>query len=300
MIKPPFLKRGDKTGIVAPGRKVKPSDIEASIDFFEAWELQVVLAKNLFSNDHSYLAGTDSQRLYDLQSMMDDTSIRAIICARGGYGSTRILDQLDFNSFLKSPKWVAGFSDITAFHLKLSKINVASVHGTMPILFSKKESAESIESLRRILFGEPQHFLVEQHQLNQRGRGIGQLIGGNLSLLTDSIGTANELDTNGKILVIEEVDEYLYKIDRMMIQLKRAGKLNNLNGLIIGHMTDVKDTELKFGERMEDIIRNHTSSFQFPIAFNFPIGHENPNLAWIYGAVAQLDVTEQNSSLSYL
>ncbi len=300
MIKPPFLKRGDKIGIVGPGRKIKPGDIEASIDFFKAWGLQVVLAKNVFSNDHSYLAGTDSQRLFDFQSMMDDTSIRAIICARGGYGSTRILDQLDFTTFLKSPKWVVGFSDITAFHLKLFKINVASAHGTMPILFSKTESADSIESLRRILFGEPQHFLVNLCPSNRTGKATGQLIGGNLSLLVDSIGTVNELDTDGKVLVIEEIGEYLYKLDRMMVQLKRAGKFNKLNGLVVGYMTDIKDTELKFGETMEGIILNHTLSFQFPIAFNFPIGHENPNLAWIHGAAAQLDVTEPNSSLSYL
>lgn len=300
MIKPPFLKPGDKIGIVAPGRKVKPADIEASIHFFKAWGLQVVLAKNVYSNDHSYLAGTDSQRLFDFQSMMDDTTIRAIICARGGYGSTRILDQLDFTTFLKSPKWVVGFSDITAFHLKLFNINVASVHGTMPILFSKTESADSIESLRRILFGEPQHFLVNSCSSNRTGKATGQLIGGNLSLLVDSIGTANEPETDGKVLVIEEIDEYLYKLDRMMVQLKRAGKLNNLNGLIVGYMTDIKDTELKFGETVEGIILNHTSSFQFPIAFNFPVGHENPNQAWIHGAAAQLDVTEHNSRLSYL
>jgi muramoyltetrapeptide carboxypeptidase len=142
--------------------------------------------------------------------------------------------------------------------------------------------------------------LIDAHPSNRAGKSTGQLVGGNLSLLVDSIGTANELETDGNILVIEEVDEYLYKLDRMMVQLKRAGKLNNLSGLIVGHITDIKDTELKFGERVEDIIRNHTSSFQFPIAFNFPIGHENPNLAWIHGAAAHLDVTEHNSNLSYL
>jgi muramoyltetrapeptide carboxypeptidase len=300
MINAPLLKPGDKIGIAAPGRKVKPADIEASIEIFEAWRLQVVLAKNLYSNDHSYLAGTDSQRLSDFQSMMDDESIRAIICARGGYGSTRILDQLDFTIFQKSPKWIAGFSDITAFHLRLSKINVASIHSTMPILFSKTDSAESIESLRRILFGEPQPFLVDPYPSNRAGKATGQLIGGNLSLLVDSIGTTNELNTDGKILVIEEIGEYLYKLDRMMVHLKRTGKLNNLSGLIVGYMTDIQDTELKFGETVEEIILNHSSSFQFPIAFNFSIGHENPNMAWIHGAAAQLDVTEHNSSLRYL
>jgi muramoyltetrapeptide carboxypeptidase len=300
MIKPSFLNRGDKIGIVAPGRKVKLSDVEVSINIFEAWGLKVVLAKNLFSNDHSYLAGTDEQRLSDFQTMLDDDSVKAIVSARGGYGSTRILDQLNFSSFLKSPKWIAGFSDVTAFHLKLSKLNVASIHSTMPILFSKIESTESVESLRKTLFGEHQQFSIDSFISNRKGKSTGQMIGGNLSLVVDSIGTTNDPDLAGKILVIEEIDEYLYKIDRMMVQLKRSGKLDKLNGLIVGHMTDIKDTELKFGEGAEDIILNHTSSFQFPIAFNFPIGHENPNLAWVHGAVAQLEVSEGKSMLTYL
>src|SRR6188768_959572 len=174
MIKPPFLKRGDKIGLVAPGRKVKRSDIEASIDTFQAWGLEVVLATHLFSSDHSYLAGTDEQRLSDFQAMLDDESVKTIICARGGYGSTRILDQLDFTSFLKNPKWIAGFSDVTAFHLKLAKLNVASIHSTMPILFSKTESVDSVESLRKILFGEHQNFLVNQQVSNRFGKATGE------------------------------------------------------------------------------------------------------------------------------
>ncbi len=300
MVKPPFLNRGDKIGISAPGRKIKQSDVEVAINIFESWGLHIALAQNLFSTDHSYLAGTDEQRLSDFQTMMDDDSIRAIICARGGYGSTRILDQLDFASFLKNPKWIAGFSDITAFHLKLSNLNVASIHSTMPILFSKKESVDSIESLKNIIFGDPQNFLLEPHLSNRKGKGFGKLIGGNLSLILDSMGTSSELNTEGKILIIEEVDEYLYKLDRMMVQLKRTGKLDNLNGMIIGHMTNIKDTELNFGESVEEIICHHSSTFHFPIAFNFPTGHENPNLAWMHGSTAQLDVTKEAVSLQYL
>ena len=299
MNKPPFLNRGDKIGIVAPGRKVKYSDVESAFTILEAWGLKVITAKHLFSNDHSYLAGTDKQRLTDFQTMIDDDSIKAIMCARGGYGSTRILDQLDFTGFLKRPKWIAGFSDITAFHLKLSKLDVASIHSTMPILFSKSESAESIESLKKILFGEPQHFSIDPNLINRIGTATGPLIGGNLSLVLDSIGTLSEPDTIGKILILEEVDEYLYKLDRMMVQLKRTGKLDNLSGLIIGHMTDIKDTELKFGESVEEIVLHYTASFQFPIAFSFPTGHENPNLAWMYGSTAQLDVTKDIVRLSY-
>lgn len=300
MIQPPFLHPGDKIGITAPGRKVMHQDIEEAIRVFHAWGLEVVLAKNIFSNAHSYLAGTDDQRLSDFQLMLNDDSVKAIVCARGGYGSTRILDQLDFSSFLKSPKWIVGFSDVTAFHLILARHSVTSVHGIMPILFSKPGALESIESLRSVLFGMPQHFIVNAHEANRNGKGTGQLVGGNLSLILDSMGTPTEPDLDGKILVIEEIDEYLYKIDRMMVQLRRTGKLNNLRGLIVGHMTDVKDTTLKFGETINDIILNHSSPFQFPIAFHFPTGHECPNLAWIHGAHAQLEVTSNQSSLTYL
>jgi len=300
MTQPPFLRPGDKIGITAPGRKVSHQDIEEAIHIFQTWGLEVVLAKNIFSNEHSYLAGTDQQRLSDFQAMLNDDSIKAFVCARGGYGSTRILDQLDFSSFMKSPKWIVGFSDVTAFHLKLARLHVASIHGIMPILFSKPEAVESIESLRKALFGIPQPLTVDLHSSNRNGKGTGQLIGGNLSLILDSMGTTTEPDLDGKILVIEEVDEYLYKIDRMMVQLRRAGKLSNLNGLIVGHMTDVKDTSLKFGEAVHDIVKNHTSSFQFPIAFQFPLGHECPNLAWIHGANAQLEVTSSQSILTYV
>ncbi|HOX82727.1 MAG TPA: LD-carboxypeptidase [Chryseolinea sp.] len=300
MNKPPYLKPGDTVGIVAPGRKVTLSEIQYAINILKSCGLHVVLAKNVFSSDHSYLAGTDDQRLSDVQSILDDKSINAIVCARGGYGSTRILDQLDFTSFLKNPKWIAGFSDITAFHLKLSKLNVASIHSTMPILFSQMESADSIESLRRTLLGDPQSFLVNPHPLNRIGNASGQLIGGNLSLVLDSMGTSSEPDLDEKILIIEEVDEYLYKLDRMMVQLKRTGKLEKLSGLVVGYMTSIKDTTLAFGESAEVIIGHHTSSYHFPIAFNFPIGHENPNLAWIHGATVQLDVSESKSALTYL
>jgi len=300
MIRPPYLKLDDKIGIIAPGRKVIPGDIQTAISILESWGLHVVLAKNVFSSDHSYLAGTDSQRLSDVQSMLDDESISAILCARGGYGSTRILDQLDFTSFLKNPKWIAGFSDITAFHLKLSKLNVASIHSTMPILFSQTESAHSIETLKGALLGDPQSFRVIPHPLNRIGTKSGQLIGGNLSLLLDSMSTASEPDLDGKILIIEEIDEYLYKLDRMMVQLNRTGKLEKLSGLVVGYMTDIKDTALTFGESTEAIILHHTSSYDFPVAFNFPIGHENPNLAWIQGAMVQLGVSENKSILTYL
>jgi muramoyltetrapeptide carboxypeptidase len=300
MITPPYLQKGNRVGIVSPGRKVQQEDVEVAIKDFSAWGLIPVLATNLFSNKHGYLAGTDQQRLSDLQAMMDDDSIQAVICARGGYGTTRLLDKLELGNFIKTPKWVVGFSDITSLHLKLFKEGVVSIHGTMPVLFSKNDSKESIEALRKLLFGESIIIEGAASQHNKPGQAVGQIIGGNLSLIADSIGTSSEPDTGGKILVIEEIDEYLYKLDRMLVQLKRAGKLANLSGLVVGHFTDIKDIQLAFGETVEEIIRNHTSQFNFPIGFKFPIGHENPNLPFKHGARVTLTVTRDGSFLEDL
>jgi muramoyltetrapeptide carboxypeptidase len=230
---------------------------------------------------------------------LDDPSVRAIICARGGYGTTRILDQLDFTSFLKNPKWICGFSDITALHLKLQALNVQSIHSTMPVMFPKKESASSVESLKNLLFGKGDVLTVEASAHNKPGDCSGELIGGNLSLLTDSLGTSSEIRTDNRILIIEEVDESMYRFDRMLVHLKRAEKLKNLAGLVIGHMTDMKESELPFGERVQQIILNHAGEYGYPVAFNFPIGHENPNLAWIQGAKGQLSVTDKKSILTF-
>jgi muramoyltetrapeptide carboxypeptidase len=297
MIRPNFLKPGDKLGIIAPGRKVSPQDVEKALAQFESWGLQPVPGKHLFSNAHAYLAGTDEQRLEDFQGMLDDDSIRGVICARGGYGSSRIIDQLDFTAFQKSPKWIAGFSDITAVLLKLSALGFQSLHSTMPILFSKPEAAPSVVSLKDALFGHFHALHAAHHPGNKSGKAQGQLIGGNLSLVADAIGTSGEPDTRGKILVIEEIEEYRYKIDRMMVHLKRAGKLQGLAGLVVGHMTDIRDSELNFGESVEAIIRYHTREFDFPVGFGFPTGHDNPNIAWPHGARVELNVAEDRSTL---
>jgi muramoyltetrapeptide carboxypeptidase len=299
MIRPPTLHPGDKIGIIAPGRRVSLSDVDVAIDLFKTWQLDVVLANNLFSNGHSYLAGTDDQRRDDFQSMLDDHTVKAIVSARGGYGSSRILDSLDFTRFQKNPKWIAGFSDITAVHLKLFNLGYESIHATMPILFSKAGSAESVTSLKNVLLGTPAPLEAKFFSYNRTGRSEAQVVGGNLSLIVDALGTASEPDTDGKILVIEEVEEYLYKMDRMITHLKRAGKLKNLAGLLVGHMTNILDSELSFGETVEDIIHYHTREYTFPVAFRFPTGHENPNLAWIHGGQAQLEVTPEISRLSF-
>jgi muramoyltetrapeptide carboxypeptidase len=296
---PPPLKQGDKIVIVAPARKIHQADVASAVDVLSTWGLQVELSKNLFSSKHSYFAASDEERISDFQDAIDDNSEKAIICARGGYGSTRILDQLNFTSLQNNPKWIIGFSDITAIHLKMFQLGLVSIHATMPILFARPESLPSVESLKRLLFTGECTIEAAPAKGNRMGVGKGIVIGGNLSLIADSLGTASEPDTNDAILIIEEIDEYLYKIDRQITQLKRAGKLKNLKGLIVGHMTDIKDSELPFGESIEQIILSATKDYSFPIGFRFPSGHENPNYAWIHGAEGHLTVDANCVSLTY-
>lgn len=299
MVIPDLLKPGDKVAIVSPARKLGSADVTFAANTIASWGLEVVLGKNIFSSAHSYLSGTDRERLEDLQTMIDDASVKCVICARGGYGTTRILDALNLNALSTHPKWIIGFSDITALHLKLFKDEFVSIHATMPVLFARQESASSVESLRRLLMQGESSIECGPSSFNLAGKRAGRLIGGNLSLIVDSIGTATDPDTHGKILVVEEIDEYLYKVDRMMTQLQRSGKLENLAGLIVGHMTDIKDTDLSYGMSVEEIILNAVKDYGYPVAFRLPSGHENPNLAWVHGGEADFVVSAGGASLKF-
>jgi muramoyltetrapeptide carboxypeptidase len=299
MIYPPKLKEGDAVGITATARKITPAQLEQALKVLKSWGLKTVLAKNIFSSQHSYLAGTDAERREDLQSLINDPEIKAIFCARGGYGSTRIVEDIDFSSLRKSPKWIIGFSDVTAIHLRLAAMEVASIHGTMPIFFAQPEALGSVESIQKILFSGACDIVIGPESFNRPGAGTGEVVGGNLSLVVDALNTPSEPDTTGKILFVEEVDEYFYKLDRMFTQLRRSGKLKELNGLIIGHMTDIKNSELEFGESVSQIVLHAVRDYQFPVAFSFPSGHQNPNLAWIHGGEASLKVGVTDVQLSY-
>jgi muramoyltetrapeptide carboxypeptidase len=299
MIYPPKLKPGDTVGIVAPARKISPEQLEAALQILQSWGLQTLLAKNIFSSKHSYLAGSDDERRQDFQSMIDDRRVKAIICARGGYGSTRILEDVDFSALKAAPKWITGFSDVTAFHLRLHSIGFASIHGTMPIFFSRDDSKSSVESLKKILFTGSCEVEISPEEANRPGHGVGEVVGGNLSLIVDALTTPSEPDTNNKILIVEEVDEYFYKLDRMFTQLRRTGKLKNLAGLLIGHMTDLKNSELAFGESVSQIVLHAVRDYHYPVAFSFPSGHQNPNIAWIHGAPGILEVSINKASFSY-
>ncbi len=291
------LTAGDKICLVAPGRKVSEIDIEESISVFNTWGLKVEPGKNIFSTHHSYLAGTDDERVADFQCALDDPEAKAIICARGGYGSSRIIDQLDFTKFKAGPKWIVGFSDITCFHLACARMGINSIHGAMPIQFSKKRAHGSIESLRKILFGEQAEMTAFPNTQNRMGNAAAPLIGGNLSLLVDSLGTKNEIDTENKILLIEEIDEPRYKVDRMLMQLKRAGKFDRLAGLGIGQMTEIGDPGLPFEETIEEIVLSKLSA-EIPVAFDLPFGHEHPNYAWVQGKTTTFVVNESGAVLN--
>jgi muramoyltetrapeptide carboxypeptidase len=298
MIVPPFLKTDDVVCIVAPAGRVKEDALNVPIKILQGNGLKVILGKHVYSNSHTYLAATDEERLFDLQAAVDNPSVKAIFCARGGYGTTRILDRVNFDPLIQNPKWIVGFSDVTSLHLRLSNLGYESIHGIMPVLFTKPNSADSTESLINLLFGKPSDFSIEPSPFNKLGKNRGELVGGNLSLIVDSIGTTSEPETNGKILVLEEIDEYRYKVDRMMTHLKRAGKLSSLSGLIVGHMTGISDDDT-FNDSVEEIILGKVTEFDYPVIFGFPTGHDFPNLAWRSGARVELNATEHRVTLTY-
>jgi len=296
MIYPPFLNPGDTIGIVAPARKVNRNELEFSIRWWEEKGFRVALGKHLFAAHHQY-AGTDEERAEDLQNMLDNSEIKAIFCARGGYGTLRIIDKLEFLSFRLEPKWICGFSDITVLHSHINKVlEIATIHAAMPYSMNENNLV-NLEMLFQTLIGEHPIYKCKPHLQNRNGACNGQLTGGNLSLLYALSGSASDINTKQKILFIEDVDEYLYHIDRMMLQLKRAGKLKNLAGLLVGNFTKVKDNEIAFGKTFEEIIREHCEEYNFPIAFNFPAGHDETNVALKFSANYSLTVENDKTTL---
>ncbi len=282
-ITPTYLQKGDKVGITAPAKAVAITEISYAIQVLEEWGLEIILGKNLAENE--------LQRAEDLQAMLDSPDIKAILCARGGYGTSKIIDKLNFEKFLQSPKWIVGFSDITVLHSTLHLLGVESIHGTMPALFSK-QSTESVESLRLALFGTVQPFALPATPHCRAGKATGQLIGGNLSILVNMLGTPSEVDMAGKVLFLEDVGEYLYHIERMLIQLYRAKKLAHLAGLIIGEFSQIRDQDQSFGKNIHTLINDIVAEYDYPVAHHFPIGHEKENLSLICGRQARLEVSD--------
>jgi len=284
---PAYLHKGDKIGIVASARKISKTEMLPAIELLKQWGLEVVQGKHLFDENNQF-AGTDEERAYDLQTMLDDASIKAIIVARGGYGTVRIIDRIDFTGFVKQPKWLVGYSDVTVLHSHIHTLGIETIHATMPINFLKNEAAT--ESLHMALFGQKINYNISPYPLNRTGETQAPLVGGNLSLIYSLMGSPSEIDTQGKILFLEDLDEYLYHVDRMMMALKRAGKLAHLAGLVIGGMTDMKDNTVPFGKTAEEIIIDAVKEYNYPVCFNFPAGHVDKNMALFLGRKVSLNV----------
>jgi muramoyltetrapeptide carboxypeptidase len=298
MMLPPYLQKGDTVAIAASARKVSPAEMQPAISLFESWGLKVQLPSDLFAVDHQF-AGNDQLRAHTFQQLLNDPTIKAIFCARGGYGTVRMIDALDFTHFIQHPKWIIGYSDITVLHSHLFRhTSIATIHATMPInMQAHTADAESIESLRTLLFGSPIPYTFNPHPFNTNGKTTGKLVGGNLSVLYSLLGSESDIDTQGCILFLEDLDEYLYHIDRMMVNLKRNGKLAKLAGLVVGDMSDMKDNTIPFGKTALEIIAEHTAAYEFPVAFGFPAGHEKRNLAMTFGIDYTLESAHTSCNL---
>jgi len=294
MIKtPPYLEKGDTIGIVCPaGFMLAEKAAECIRVLQEEWGYKVKIGKTLGGDSKVYFSGTDRERLDDLQQMIDDEDVKAILCGRGGYGMTHIIDHIDFRKFKKHPKWIIGFSDITLLHSHLySNYYISSMHAPMAAAFNDAGYVNRfVQSLRSALEGKKARYEAEPHELNKKGEAIGELVGGNLALLTHAVGTDSDIKTRGRILLLEDVGEYLYNIDRMLYQLKRSGKLKNLAGLVIGGFTDTKDTDRPFGKNVHDIIHDVIKEYEYPVCFNFPVSHGKENYALKIGVGYKLKV----------
>lgn len=296
---PPYLEKGDTIGIVAPAGFMPVENMQTCIETLDSWGYNVRLGETTHSNSQNYFSGTDEERLNDFQQMLDDRNVKAILCARGGYGASRIVDQISFKKFRKHPKWIIGFSDITVLHSHIfSNYKIASLHAPMAAAFNDGEfNNPYILSLKDSIEGKPAHYECAPHGFNKNGEARGQLVGGNLSLLAHLIGTDSDLKTKDKILFLEDVGEYLYNVDRLLLQLKRSGKFDKLAGLIIGGFTDNKDTERPFGKSVYDIIYEQVNDFDFPVCYGFPVSHEKENYALKIGGKYKLTVSNEISVL---
>lgn len=294
---PPPLRPGDRVGVLAPASRVDVTALEPAFATLRSWGLVVEQGPTLTGCFHQF-AGTDGERAADLQRFLDDAAIRAVFAARGGYGVSRLLDGLDFSGFLQNPKWLVGFSDLTALHAHVNQLGVESLHGPMPKNFGFDPTGKSVETLRRALFGEPLGYELPPHPLNRPGTATGALTGGNLCLVCHLIGSASEVDTAGKILFLEDVGEYHHAIDRYLVQLKRAGKLARLAGLLVGRFSDMKDNAgVPYGITPWEMVAGHVAGYDFPVAYNFPVSHEADNWALVCGRTARLEVTDTGTVL---
>lgn len=292
------LQQGAVIGITCPSGYVSAERIQYAIAVLERWGYKVKVGKTV-GNEFHYFAGTDQERLADLQTMMDDPAVDAILMGRGGYGMSRIIDDLDFTAFNARPKWVCGFSDITVLHSHITAtLGIPTLHSPMCGAFKPEtEQEDYLLSLKRALAGAGEQYAIPAAAFNRAGEASGVLTGGNLSLLVHMIGTRSDVDTKDKILFLEDLGEHLYHIDRMLLQLKRAGKLDGIAGLVLGGFTDLQDTERPFGQTIEEIIWDKVKEYNYPVCFNFPCGHQDVNYTLALGMRHTLTVDAGGAKL---
>ena len=297
MIRPNYLQKGDTVAIVSTARKVFEKELIPALSILKNWKLNVVLGTSIEAEEHQF-AGNDKLRASDFQEMLDNPKIKAIWCARGGYGTIRMLDLLDFSNFKNNPKWIIGYSDVTVLHSHLHQLGFETLHAQMPVSIETKTAA-CVQSLKSSLFGKNTNITIPYEVSNVMGNAKGVLVGGNLSMLYSVCGSSSSISTKGKILFIEDLDEYLYHIDRMLQNLKRNGMLDQLEGLIIGGMTQMHDNDIPFGQSTEEIILSICNDYNYPIVFNFPAGHIDDNRALILGRKAELIISKTETILTF-
>ena len=297
MITPEFLQKGDTIGILATARKVDLASLQPAIKLLESWGLKVVVGKTI-GKEENQLAGPDWLRATDFQEMLDNPKIKAIWAAKGGYGTVRIIDRIDFANFKKKPKWICGFSDMTVLHSHINNMGIETIHSFMA-LNAGTANSEVLASFRKALFGEKLSYAIPSHEYNVKGAAKGEIVGGNLSVLYSIIGSKSEIDYKGKILFIEDLDEYLYHIDRMMMNLKRNGYFDGLKAVIVGGMSSMNDNEIPWGKDALQIIQDVLKDYKFPIIYNFPAGHIKDNRTLILGKVVSIDVDQNGSVVKF-
>ncbi len=302
LIHPPYLKAGDTVAIVAPSGilKNREREVRQAQALLKSWGLHTIVGKHVFKKANHF-AGTDDERCEDMQQAMDDPSVSAIWCARGGYGTVRILDKLDYTKFKEYPKWIIGYSDITALHNQVHNEGYQSMHALMCVSLTENltEIKETVATFKEAIFGTPRSYQLEGSKYNKTGKSSGQLVGGNLTMLHTMLGSDTSIDTSGKILFIEEIGEYKYHIDRMLQSMKRAGYFTNCKGLIVGDMTKLRKNTTLWGTSIEQLILDALSEYDFPIAFNMPAGHEDDNRALVLGRIIDFSVTKEQSRISF-
>lgn len=301
LVRPAYLKKGDTIIILAPAGKIKDrSAIAPGIELANHWGLVVFFGNHLLSQDNTF-AGTDNERREDLQKALDDPSIKAIWAARGGYGTVRIIDDLDFSKFSQHPKWIIGYSDVTVLHNKIHELGYQSIHGQMPLTIDLEDPTqkESIQTLYQTLFGKKLQYKIASSKYNRLGESSGQLVGGNLSIVYSMLASDTNLNMNGKILFIEDVGEALYHIDRMMISLKRADFFANCDGIIVGDFKLKSNEGNRFGKTLEEIVLEAAEGTDFPIVFDFPAGHVDDNRSLLLGSYVDMKVTKKKAKIKF-